>query len=56
MNMFMRLWRQEEAQGLTEYALLLATVVIVAGVVLLVFGNKITGMFNGISLPVPAVS
>lgn len=54
--MFMRLWRREEAQGLTEYALLLATVVIIVGIVLIVFSDKVRAMFNGISLTVPTVS
>lgn len=56
MRLMQRLWKQEEGQGLTEYALLLATIVIIVGIVLIIFSDKLKGLFNGMSLTAPAVS
>lgn len=42
-NFFKKLWRDESAQGATEYILLL---VVIVGLVLL-FGDKIKGIITG---------
>lgn len=50
MKLMKRLWREEEGQGLTEYALLLAALVIIIIVALAIFGNKINAFISGINL------
>ena len=48
MNMIKRLIREEEGQGLTEYALVLAVVVIIAAAVGTIFRNDIKALFTDV--------
>lgn len=52
MKLMKRLWKEEEGQGLTEYALVLAMIVIVVTAVLLIFKPKLGNLINGIELKV----
>lgn len=56
MKLMRRLWKEEEGQGLTEYALLLATIVVIVGIVLVIFSGKLKNLFNGMSLTAPSIS
>lgn len=56
MKLMRRLWKEEEGQGLTEYALLLATIVIIVGIVLVIFSDKLKALFNNMTLTAPGVS
>ena len=46
MNLMMRLFKEEEGQGMTEYALIIALVSIAAISVLVLFGPQIIIIFN----------
>lgn len=48
-NMFTRLWKEEQGQGMTEYGLIIALVALVIIGVLVLFGGKIKEMFNAIT-------
>jgi pilus assembly protein Flp/PilA len=48
MNLIKRLIREEEGQGLTEYALVLAVVVIIAAAVGTIFRNDIKALFTDV--------
>ena len=45
----MKFWKNEKGQGLTEYALIIALVAIVAVAALTLLGGQITGIFNDVS-------
>ena len=45
-NMFMRLWKEEEGQDLTEYALLLALIAVSCVTVLGQLATAIQGVFT----------
>ncbi len=45
-----RLVTEEEGQGMVEYALIVAAIAAVAGVVFVTLGDKIKALFNGITL------
>lgn len=49
MSLMMRLFKEEEGQGMTEYGLILALVAVVAIVGLKVLGPKISAMFTTVS-------
>jgi len=46
---FMKFWRNEKGQGLTEYALIIALVAIVAVAALTLLGGQISGIFGDVS-------
>ncbi|MDD3889847.1 MAG: Flp family type IVb pilin [Syntrophomonadaceae bacterium] len=50
MKLIKRLWKEEEGQGLTEYALVLAAIVIIVVAVLTIFKPRLTNLINGIKL------
>lgn len=50
MNIFKRLCKEEEGQGLTEYALVVAGLVAVIIAAVTIFGGKINTFVGGISL------
>ena len=45
-ELMMRLWKDEEGQGLTEYALILGAIAIAVVAVLLLIGGHIGDIFN----------
>ena len=45
----MKFWRNEKGQGLTEYALIIALVAIVAVAALTLLGGQISGIFGDVS-------
>lgn len=49
MNMLMKLFRDEEGQGLVEYALIIVLVSIVVIVALRALGVTVTGVFEDIN-------
>ena len=44
-NLLMRLWKEEEAQDLTEYALLLVLISLVAVAAMSTLGKTVSGVF-----------
>ena len=46
---FMNFWKNEKGQGLTEYALIIALVAIVAVAALTLLGGQISGIFDDVS-------
>ena len=44
-NLFLRLWKEEEGQDLTEYALLLVLISLVAVVSMQTVGNAVSDVF-----------
>lgn len=50
MNLMNRLFREEEGQGMTEYAIVLAGIVGVVAAALLIFGPKINDFITAINL------
>jgi len=48
-NMFMRLWKEEEGQDLTEYALLLVFIALAAIAVMKSLGSAISQVFTNAS-------
>ncbi len=46
MSMLMRLFRDEEGQGLAEYAVILAGIVVLAVGVVVIFGEQINAIFG----------
>lgn len=49
MNLMMRLFKEEEGQGMTEYALIIGIVAVFLIAVLVLFRNKIGNLFNDMS-------
>jgi Flp pilus assembly pilin Flp len=45
-EMMKRLWQQEEGQDLSEYALLLVLIVVVAIIAMKVFGSAVSSTFS----------
>ena len=45
----MKLWKNQKGQGLTEYALIIALVAIVAVAALTLLGGQISGIFGEIN-------
>jgi pilus assembly protein Flp/PilA len=50
MNKVVGLIKNEEGQGMVEYALIVAGIAVVIVVVIALFGDKITLLINGITL------
>jgi len=50
MNLMMRLFKEEEGQGMTEYALIIGGIAVVIVAVLVVLKDKITAFINGLAL------
>lgn len=50
MNLVKRLWKEEEGQGLTEYAIIVAALVLVIVAAIKIFGNKINTFVNSVTL------
>lgn len=48
MNLIMRLWKDEEGQGMVEYGLIIALVSIVAIAALVLVGDEIKAVFNNV--------
>ena len=48
-NVFIRLWKEEEAQDLLEYALLIALIVLVAAAFIQPLGASIGAVFSKIN-------
>ncbi|AYC28638.1 Flp family type IVb pilin [Paenisporosarcina cavernae] len=46
MNLLKGLWKEEEGQGMAEYALVLGVIAIGVVAVLILFGNAIIDKFN----------
>jgi len=46
-ELMLRLWREEEGQDLTEYALLLVLIALAVAAVLPFFANALQAAFNG---------
>lgn len=53
MEIMKRLVREEEGQGMVEYALIIALIALVAAVGLGVLGPKIDTMFDNIAAKIP---
>lgn len=51
MNMVERLWREESGQGMTEYGLIIALVVVALIATIGAFRDELVGMFNSVTLP-----
>ena len=49
MQLFRNLIRREEGQGLSEYALILILIAVVAVVAVTLLGNQISGVLNSIA-------
>lgn len=56
MELMKRLIREEEGQGLTEYGLLLATVVAIVVAALLVFDTSITALLEKVTDNLDAIT
>jgi Flp pilus assembly protein, pilin Flp len=50
MNILKKLWREEEGQGLTEYAIIVAALVLVIVAAIKLFGNKINAFVNNVNI------
>jgi len=48
MNLIKRLFQEEEGQGLTEYAMILAIIVVIGIAVLGILGDDIKGLFTDV--------
>jgi pilus assembly protein Flp/PilA len=48
MELFKRLWNDEEGQGMVEYGLIIALVSIVVIAALVLVGDELVTVFNGI--------
>ena len=48
-NLFMRLWKEEEGQDLTEYALLLVLIALAATAAMSAVGKAVSTVFNNAS-------
>jgi pilus assembly protein Flp/PilA len=48
MNLMMRLFREEEGQGMTEYAMILGLIAVVVITVVTTMGTSITAKFQSI--------
>jgi len=55
MNMIGRFLREDEGQGLVEYALIIGLIAVVAIAALTASGGSISGMFNTVSGKLSAV-
>ena len=49
MTLIQRLWKEESGQGLIEYGLLVALIVVIIGVVIGVFGDSLEALFAEIT-------
>ena len=49
-EMLKRFVREEDGQGMVEYVLIIAGVAVVIAAVIVLFGDKIKGFVNGITL------
>ena len=54
MNLLKKLIKQEDGQGMTEYALIIGFVAVALIVTMIAFKDKIKTFFDGISLSAPA--
>jgi pilus assembly protein Flp/PilA len=49
MNLMMRLFKEEEGQGMTEYALIIAGIAVLLIGTLAIFKDKIVAVFNSMT-------
>lgn len=49
MNLMMRLWKDEEGQGMVEYGLIIVFIALVVIVGLTATGNSLQNLFNNIA-------
>ena len=56
MNLFSRLVREEEGQGMVEYGLIIALIALVVIVALTGIGDKLKTVFTNISIKMPSGS
>lgn len=57
MKLLQRLWKEESGQGLVEYGLLVALIVVIVIAVLVIFSDSLTSLFTDIGnkiKPAPA--
>jgi len=54
MNLMMRLFKEEDGQGMTEYALIIALVAVLLIGSVVIFKDKIKAVFEGIKFEAPA--
>lgn len=54
MNLMMRLWKDEEGQGMVEYGLIIALVSIVVITALIALGGGLENVFEDITEELPA--
>ena len=54
MNLMMRLFKEEEGQGMTEYALIIGFVAVALIATMIAFRGKIATFFEGIKFEAPA--
>ncbi len=47
-ELMMKLWKDEEGQGLTEYALILGAIAVGVAIILLAIGGRVTAIFENI--------
>ena len=47
-KLFTRLFKEEEGQGLTEYALILGAIAIAVIIILIAIGGQINSIFQGV--------
>ncbi|KAF0091256.1 MAG: Flp/Fap pilin protein [Fusobacteria bacterium] len=48
MKLLQRLWKEESGQGLVEYGLLVALIVVIVIAVLVIFSDSLTALFTNI--------
>jgi pilus assembly protein Flp/PilA len=53
MNLMMRLFKEEEGQGMTEYALIIGFVAVALIITMVAFKDKIKAFFDGLSFVAP---
>ncbi len=54
MNLMMRLFKEEEGQGMTEYALIIGLIALAAVITMTAFGTAIKNKFTDISTSLTA--
>jgi pilus assembly protein Flp/PilA len=54
MNLMMKLFKEEDGQGMTEYALIIGFVAVALIVTMIAFKDKIADFFDALSFDAPA--